>query len=80
MRVCYPNKQDHNSFSNFFFRLQVHTKSGSVAITGLEKKAYDGTDMLDGMGSSEATTANLGDHVELKLANTDTNDALDNFA
>ena len=60
--------------------MQVHTKSGADAITGLTKEVYDGTDMLAGMGSSEATTANLGDHVELKLANTGSETALDNFA
>ena len=69
------------SFSKFSFRLQVHTKAGSDAITGLTKSTYStGTAMLAGMGSSAATTANLGDHVELKLANTGTNTALTNFA
>ena len=73
------SEQHHKPFSNFYFSLEVHTRPGSDAIT-LVKKAYDGTAMLDGMGSSVATKANLGDHVELKLVNTDGNDALDNFA
>ena len=73
------SEQDHKSFSDFSFRLDVYTKSGSDAITGLTKTIYDGTEMLAGMGSS-TTTANLGDHVELKLVNTGSNVALDNFA
>ena len=81
VRISLSNtsKQDHKSFSNFSFRLEVYTKSGSDALTGLEKTIYNGTEMLTGMGSS-ATTANLGDHVELKLVNTGSNIALNNFA
>ena len=60
--------------------MQVYTKAGSDTITGLTKKIYDGTEMLAGMGSSQAITVNLGDHVELKLANTGTNVALTDFA
>ena len=68
-------------FLNYFIRLEVHTKSGSEEVTGLTKKAYDkASPMLAGMGSTLATAANLGDHVELKLANIGTNTALNNFA
>ena len=60
--------------------MRVFKKSGSVALTGIAKKAYDGTSMLAGMETAAATEANLGDHMELKLANTGTHTALDNFA
>ena len=60
--------------------MQVFKKSGSVALTGIAKKAYDGTSMLAGMETAAATAANLGDHMELKLANTGSHTALANFA
>ena len=39
--------------------MQVYKKSGSAALTGITKKAYDGTSMLAGMETAAATAANL---------------------
>ena len=61
-----------------FLRLQVLKKSGSDALTALTKQTYAGTPMLT--GTSAATAANLGDHMELRLANTGSHTALSSFS
>ena len=68
-------KKSYFSFS----RLKISTRSGNDVVNSVAGTFDGNVAMLDGM-TADATTANIGDHVELRLQEKDGQNPFDAFS
>ena len=54
----------------------MNTASSSALLTGMMPTKFDGTTEMLRMTTKSATSAEIGDHVELRLVNTGNSNAL----
>ena len=62
------------------FRLEVSTAGADTLNPNTAATAYDGTTAMLTMATAGAATANIGDHVELRLKDVAPNNALTSYA